>query len=312
MNTPYRSATLLVNRAARGSSRVEPERIARYLRKQGVETQLVLPESAEAGTAAAHKAAERGDELLFVAGGDGTLRDAALGLAGSDTALAALPVGTVNIWAREVGIPHGLRAAVDAHLTGQLRRIDLGRADGSCFLLMASLGWDAEIVRKVRPSWKKRLGDAAYMLEAARTIPRLRPSRTHWRTDGTEHDEEIALMVISNTRLYGGLVKFAPEALADDGRLDVVALCPKNPFEVLRLSGRLALSRVEEDVRSVVERADEVQVTTARLPVQLDGDYFGETPMTFHVERGALLVSIPGGPLPAILGGDQPPAGFDT
>lgn len=312
METPYTSATVLVNPAARGIQRADPDRLARYLRKQGLRTTLVVPDSPDAATAAAGEAAVRGDELLFVLGGDGSLRDAALGVAGSGTAVAAVPVGTVNIWAKEAGIPHGVRAAVDAHLGGQVQRIDLGRANGSCFLLMASVGWDAEVARRVNPGWKRKLGDVAYMLEAARTLPRLRPVRTRWRTT-TAHEDGVALMVISNTRLYGGLVKFAPGALADDGLLDVVALCPTNAFETARLSARLALARVGDDVRTIVERAEEVHVETPALPVQLDGDYFGETPMTFRVDRGALLVSVPAGPLPAIIAGDEwRTTGFET
>ena len=123
----------------------------------------------------AAQSATRGDDLLFVIGGDGSVRDAALGLAGSNTALAAVPAGTVNIWAKEAGIPNGLRAAVDAHITGQSVHIDLGRAAGQCFLLMAGIGWDAQVARNVAPWLKRHLGDIAYIIQAGWMLPQLRP-----------------------------------------------------------------------------------------------------------------------------------------
>ncbi|MCC7366755.1 MAG: diacylglycerol kinase family lipid kinase [Dehalococcoidia bacterium] len=303
MQPPYRSATLLVNPAARGVARrvPEPERIVRYLRHRGLEAQLVTPGSALEATAAAEAAAARGDDLLFVAGGDGSVRDAALGLAGSDTALAALPAGTVNIWARETGVPRGIRAAVDAHLAGQTAHVDLGRADGHCFLLMASAGWDAAVARRVSPRLKRRLGDVAYMLQGAKMAPRLRPIPACWHTDGAAHEGRVGVLVVSNTRVYGGKVQFSPGAFADDGLLDVVAACPGSPWAVARLGARLARGRIAADPAATAEVAHEVTIDTPGIPYQLDGDYAGESPVTFRADPGALRVSLPAGPRPAIL-----------
>ncbi|NJD65825.1 MAG: hypothetical protein FIB00_11385, partial [Chloroflexi bacterium] len=118
--TRLRRGTVLVNLAARGVTKdFDGTRITRYLARKGVAAGLVLPSSGADATVKAREAAERGDDILFVVGGDGSVRDTALGLAGSETALAAVPAGTVNIWAREAGIPTGIRAAVAAHLDGQ-------------------------------------------------------------------------------------------------------------------------------------------------------------------------------------------------
>ena len=106
------NATLLVNSAARGvKASFDPTRMVRYLEKRGVTTALMLPDSAADATVKARASAERRDDLLFAVGGDGTMRDVAKGLAGSETALAAVPGGTVNIWAKEAGIPNTMRAA---------------------------------------------------------------------------------------------------------------------------------------------------------------------------------------------------------
>lgn len=103
--------------------------------------------------------------------------------------------------------------------------------------------------------------------------------------------------MLSNTRLYGGRIELAPGALADDGLLELVALCPERFGDGTRLALKAALHRLEGDARAVVNSIKELAIDTPGLPVQLDGDYVGQTPMTFRCERRALLVSVPAGPL---------------
>ncbi|MEX0783440.1 MAG: diacylglycerol kinase family protein [Dehalococcoidia bacterium] len=300
--TDPRRATFLVNPAARGvEKRLDADRAVRYLRKRGLEVELRTPASPLEMTALAATSAERGDELLFVAGGDGSLRDAARGLAGSNTALAPVPAGTVNVFAREVGLPLGVRTAIDAHLTGRVVRIDLGRAGEQPFLLMASAGWDAAIVGGVSLGLKRRMGDLAYAVKAAKALPGMRTRPARWEVGDEVHEGPLALMVVSNTRLYGGRLRFSPLALADDGLLDVVALCPRGLPDALRMSARIVMRRAAHDRHALSARAASIRIETPGIPVQLDGDYAGETPMAFAVDPGALAVSIPAGPSPEIL-----------
>lgn len=295
-------ATVIVNPTARGvPASFDGSKLIRYLGKHGCEAVLVVPDSGAEASQQARLSAERNDNLLFVVGGDGSMRDAAVGLAGSGTALAAVPAGTVNIWAKEAGIPRGLRASVDAHLGGQSVHMDLGRAGDACFLLMAGVGWDAAIASQVSPKLKKATGDIAYMVQAAVMAPRLRTTRTRWTADGEDFEEPLAWMVLSNSRLYGGKVELTPDAVIDDGLLDMVAMCPRGVAETARLAGKVATGMRQDD-RLIQRRVGEVRVSSAGLPVQLDGDYAGETPMTFRVDPGALLVSVPAGPLAEVFG----------
>jgi YegS/Rv2252/BmrU family lipid kinase len=301
MPQQVRSATILVNLAARGvSRRFDAGRALAYVRRRGLEADLVTPGSAAEATRAAREAAFAGRDLLLVVGGDGTLRDAADGLAGSSTALAAIPAGTANVWAKEARIPRGLRAAFDAHLRGQRVRMDLGRAGNHPFLLVAGAGWDAEIARRIRPAVKRRLGVAAYLAQAALTLPRLRPPIVRWEVPGRASQGPLAVMVLSNTRLYGGLVEFSPGALADDGLLDVCALEPRQRGDGARLVLELVAGRLARDRRVTTARVPELTIETPGLPVQLDGDPITETPLHFTVEPRALLVSMPAGPLPPV------------
>jgi diacylglycerol kinase (ATP) len=302
MESLLRRATFIVNPSARGvSTSFDPRRPVRYLERRGVATVLEVPGSPAGVTLAAAAAAERGADLVFVLGGDGTLRDAANGLAGSNTALAALPGGTVNIWVREMGIPRRLRAAIDAHLHGQRVRADLGLADRRRFLLMASAGWDALAAHAVSPRLKRVAGDLAYIASFARLLPRLRYQPIRWRTGIATDDHRMAMIVISNTRLYGGRVHFTPEACATDGLLDVAAVCPQGILAALRVGVRVAADRIATDRSVIALRTPELAIETPGIPLQLDGDYAGETPARFSVEARALAVSVPPGPLPPVL-----------
>lgn len=299
--TPPRTATVLVNPSARGvSKRFEGMRVVRYLARREIEAQLIIPSSVLDATREAAESAKRADDLLFVVGGDGSVRAAALGLAGSQTALAAVPAGTVNVWAIEAGIPRDIKSALDVHVSGQVVRADLGRADGDCFLLMAGIGWDAEVARRV-PSWlKEYVGDYAYLTQAAWMLPRFRPRLSRWTVGDAAFEEPLAWMVVGNTRLYGGRIELTAEAMVDDGQLDLIAFAPENISDGARLLAKLGIRRFHDDDRVFQARAAEVSFSTPGLPVQLDGDFAGKTPMTFSADPGALRVSIPAGPLPAI------------
>lgn len=295
-------ATLLVNPAARGvPGDLDGADLLSYLARRNVQTQLVIPGSGAEATRAARLSAERGDDLLFVLGGDGSVRDAARGLAGSETALAAVPAGTVNIWAKEAGIPSGIRRALHAHIYGQSVHMDLGRAGDDVFLLMAGVGWDAQIASRVSRRLKRVSGQLAYMAQAAWLAPRLRPRQTRWTTANGAMEHPLAWMVLSNSRLYGGKVRLTPDAAVDDGQLDVIAFCPEKALDTVRMAAKV-IRGARQDRRMLRLREASLSIETPGLPVQLDGDRVGETPMTFSADHRALLVSVPSGPLAAIFG----------
>jgi len=311
MNDTPRRATILVNPEARHAiRRFDPEAALELLGARGFQVRLAVPGSPAQATDAARATAERGDEFLFVVGGDGSLRAVAMGLAGSRTALAAVPAGTVNIWARETGLPlDSWESAIECHLGGQIVPVDLGRADGHCFLLMAGVGWDAAVAKRVPSRLKRKLGDVAYLLQAAGMLPQLRPSPARWTIDGEVREGPLAFMVIGNTRLYGGMIQFTKSAYVNDGLLDVVALCPGSIVDGARLSMKTLTGRLGGDHHVLENRARIVTIETTGIPVQLDGDFVGETPMEFRIDPGALRVSLPAGPLPAIFSGQASPVG---
>src|SRR3972149_1911532 len=141
MSSVDRKETMvIVNPAAHNvPSRKRLDEADRWLRGQGWQVEWRQTEGPQQATELAAAAAARELPLLFVCGGDGTLSEAVNGLAGSETALAPIRAGTVNIWAKEMGFPRKPVAAVKAAVLGERRRIDLGRAGGRDFLLTAGV-----------------------------------------------------------------------------------------------------------------------------------------------------------------------------
>src|SRR4051812_34169890 len=132
----------------------------------------------------AAEASARGVPFVLVAGGDGTLNEAIQGLADSATAVGQIPLGTVNIWSRELALPHDPVEAARELVAGEVRRIDLGRANGRYFLLMAGLGFDAEAIHAIEGETKRRFGPAALFLVGALAALRSRGTDLRVRADG--------------------------------------------------------------------------------------------------------------------------------
>lgn len=259
------------------------------------------------GTRIARDAAAQGYDVVVAAGGDGTINEVVNGLAGTRAALGTLPVGTMNVWAREIGLPLQPRATAEALLRARVRRVDLGRAGGRYFLLMAGVGIDAAVVGEVSSPEKRRLGVFAYVLRALGVATRYRGRRARVVIDGKRAGGRVLLVVIGNSQLYGGLVKITARAIIDDGLLDVCIIKGSSPLSAPLRILSILLRRYNLDPKIEYHRARTVRVETrGSLPVQVDGDHIGETPMTFEVAPGALWALLPP-ELPSDLVRAEPP-----
>src|SRR5205809_7126705 len=171
MTGPFESkeAVVIVNPTAHNAAKRKALSAADGgLREQGWKAEWAETSGAGDATTAAVKAAERRVAIVFVCGGDGTLNEAVNGLAGSETAVSVIPSGTVNLWAREMGLLKKPAEAVRLAVQGVRRRIDLGRAGSRYFLSQVSFGVDAAVVQRVSHGMKGRLGAAADALSAHR------------------------------------------------------------------------------------------------------------------------------------------------
>jgi diacylglycerol kinase (ATP) len=300
-------ALLIVNPVARGlPPMTRLEGAAARLRGAGWETSLEVTQTPGDATKLARRVALAGWDAAVACGGDGTVNEVVNGIAGSETALAVIPSGTANVWAKEVRIPRDAVAAAEAIVSAETRRVDLGLAlrpsDGGAeperryFLLMAGIGIDAHVLSVTPGEAKRRLGAASYVVKGVGEVIRYRSQPVSVRLDDQEMLLDLTWMLAGNTRSYGGVVNVAGDALADDGLLDVYAVeghgWRRAAAIVLRvLIGRLAGARgvVSRRVRSI-----ELPPSPA-FPMQVDGDYLGPTPVRIVVEPRALSVMVPRG-----------------
>jgi diacylglycerol kinase (ATP) len=274
----------------------ELEATAAWLTARGLPTALRLTSGPESATALAEEAVRAGVPLVIAAGGDGTINQGGQALAGHTTALAVLPTGTVNVWAREAGIPLNLAEAREVILRGVRRRIDLGRAGSRYFLLMAGIGIDAEATRRVERQWLRRIG--LKVLDYIATSSYLgfteRPRRLWVVRQGQRKRISAVQIVIGNTRLFAGAFAFTQRAIADDGWLDVVFVGGHRLRHRAQVLLRALLRLPSLGPHARYERVRTIRLESDRpLAVQIDGELIGRLPMTFAVAPRALTVIVP-------------------
>ncbi|HTI13221.1 MAG TPA: diacylglycerol kinase family protein [Dictyobacter sp.] len=271
-----------------------------YLRAHNWIVELKLTEGQHDGQRIARAAVQQKLDVVIAVGGDGTVNEVVQELAESDTALGVIPSGTVNVWAREIGIPLDLVGAREILTSGQKRRIDLGQVNDRYFLLMASIGLDAEITHAVEKHTIKRLGVLGYaFLGTALGIGF--PNFISFLQIGQQTIRARALQVIlGNTQLYGGAVKFAWKARCDDGQLDLIIVRNQKLFGRISVLIDFLMHRKERAHWVQYERVKEVKIhTNAPVAIQADGDPIGYTnksgfpPTIFRVVPSALTVVVP-------------------
>ena len=253
----------------------------------------------------AREAVERGVDVVFAAGGDGTLNEITNALVGSDTALAPLPTGTANVFARELGMklpnplsPNWLVPVYQSLSRGRIQRIDVGKcATGRHWLLWASAGFDGFVVHNVEPRSRqsKRLGKIGYLADAVRSVFKFRSAPSVVTADGQVYEGEYLLINISNCRMFlGGEFNLNPRGVFDDGLFEVFLFKGRDWSKLPIYAMDVTLDVHEDNPDVVVVQARNVAVETRRpIPYHLDGEPAANTPFAVQIVPKALRVLIP-------------------
>jgi YegS/Rv2252/BmrU family lipid kinase len=294
-------ACIVYNPAARNAPPLVPlSAAAAAMFDHGWEIELQSTLRAGHATQLARMAVERGASVVFACGGDGTLNEVVNGLAGGSAALGVLRGGMGDVFGKEAGIPRAPDQALRVLVDGVRHRFDLGLAGERYFLLMCGVGLDAGVVRAVPSGAKRWLGSTSYAIWGARELLRYRAQPTRLCIDGAEREVRLYWLLLGNTRSYGGIANITSKALVDDGLLDAYVFEGGGAGWLAPTALRLATHRQDGGRGISFQRVHELEVASPGLPVQVDGEYIGETPMRFSIAPSMLEVLLPRGKAEAL------------
>lgn len=231
--------------------------------------------------------------LIVVGGGDGTISEVVDCLALGDRVLGLLPLGTSNNFARTLGIPLTLDAAIDVILTGKVADVDLGQVDGDYFANVASLGLTARVAGQV-PHWAKRhLGRLGYALTGVMAIASQSPFEATLTVDGITHRMSAHQIVIANGRFHAGR-PITADASADDRQLSVQVIATRHRWQLIRVLLAYFAGRGDEHPGTLALTGSELTLDcTPAQQLEVDGELKASTPVRIQVAEEALTVVVP-------------------
>ena len=296
----YTKAVLIYNPQAGRRRRLRPQQIrtaTEELERNGVSVQTQATTGPGSGTELACDAIQNGADLIVVCGGDGTINEVVCGMAHSCVPLAVLPCGTANVLARELRLPRDMRAAARAIPSATPRRLALGLAGNRYFLLMAGVGFDAQIIYKLALRWKNLLGIGSYVLETIRQV--LFEPKKAFVVSTEDRQMEATFACTSKSRHYGPF-HMVREADLFSESFFVYCFRSRNRlryflYSLALLTGRL--DRLADVVRFPARkvRCEAIGSSPKKILFQVDGELAGWLPCTIEMVPDALTLLVPAG-----------------
>ncbi len=264
--------------------------------------------AADPGFSQARAALDAGADVVLAGGGDGTVRAVAEVLAGTKTPMALVPLGTGNLLARNIHLEvNDLRGNIHAALFGHQRFIDsarmqienekTGESAEHVFLVIAGIGMDAEVVRDTNDGLKKAVGWLAYTEAGVRHLPGRRKKVSIELDDLPAQSRKIRSVLFANCGLVPGGIDFIPQAMIDDGVLDVVVMSPRSAIGWVAMSTKIVFKHKRNLPVMTYYRSGKVTIRCAEpMPTQIDGDTFGRaTQVTVQIDPASLLIRVKDG-----------------
>jgi diacylglycerol kinase (ATP) len=286
---------VVINPAA-GQDQPLLKSLNKVFQENEVDWDIAITKGRGDGQRLARKAAQSGEDVVLVYGGDGTVMECASGLIGSQTPLAILPGGTANVMARDLGLPLDLieaaTLAVNPH--SRIRCVDMGQVGEQTFLLRAGIGFEAEMVEGADRELKDRLGVLAYGLSALQTLANPPLARYRLRLDGVDEEYDGLACVVANSGNLGAAdIVLSKKTDISDGLLDVFVVTETDLPALVSLAASVVSGRPDPpalkhwQVREVSIESEPIQA------VQLDGELIGKTPVTMKILPEAVRIITP-------------------
>ena len=290
---------VLLNRSG-GTARADPnitEKVADALRAAGIDAELETIDGADC-VKRCRAVAKRGDKLVIVGGGDGTISAAASVLVGTNTALGVLPLGTLNHFARDLGIPDKLEEAAQLIAKGSERRVDVAEMNGRVFINNSAIGLYPLMVRD-RESQQERLGRSkklAMIIASARILIRFGHQRLTLTINDEKAQVDTPLLFVGNNSYRLDLGAAGQRDAVDEGNLSVFVMRKKTRRGFMAASVRALFNRARKDDMVQLDNVQRLKVESHRsaLAVSLDGEVVREKPpLEYRIRSKALRVIAP-------------------
>jgi YegS/Rv2252/BmrU family lipid kinase len=288
-----RRFALLVNPASAGGKGLDAlPAVHETLDALGASHRTVLTRSIEHAHEQAVAAASAGETVVAVSG-DGLLRPIAAALKNTESAVALIPCGRGNDFARILGVPSEPAAAARVAVEGNERLVDVASVDGTPFVGIASFGFDSD-ANRIANDTKRIKGNAVYLYAALRALAAWKPAAFSVTVDGSLHQATGFSVVVGNSKAYGGGMYVLPQAELDDGRLDVLIAKETSKLTFLRELPKIFKGQHLDSPHAEFLRGEVIEVATDRpFVIYADGDPIGATPATLRVEPRCLRVIAP-------------------
>ena len=306
--------------------RHEIEEAVAFLSRHGLTVVCRETTKPREATELARDAVMRGAKVVIAAGGDGTVSEVANGIVHTDAALGVLPVGTNNSWALQMGIPalnpwwpgtnvvkmvadieeriarpltanyYGtvILNAAQVLVDGRTVAVDMGEVSGRYFLNWAGIGLDAAILESIPQKEKRTWGSWAYLFTTIGALGRGSSTDVQLILDGKALKVNTQEIIVSNIRLYGGMLEIGAKARVNDAKLDVCIFKGDSFFTFIQHALKILSHQHIGDPMVEYYQCSEIVIESAcAMPVHLDGEPFTQTPLTIRAVPSALKVIIP-------------------
>lgn len=262
------------------------EDVEKTLKEMGYIVDTKETEKKSDATHFARQACEQKYDFVVAMGGDGTINEAVSGLAEQphQPLFSLIPLGTVNDFARALGISLDPEEAIQALKTGEEKAVDIAKAGDHYFMNILAIGDIAESTSSVTPEQKTRLGALAYFIEGIKAITSEEETHFEIKHDHGVWEGDAKLVLVALTNSVGGFEKLAPEALTDDGLLHLYIVEHAKLAGFIRIAGALWRGKLEDDPSVEAIHTTKVSIKTIEpLVCNIDGDEGIATPFEIEV-----------------------------
>ncbi len=272
----------------------QEEEIKEILQQYHVDPTFLYTSVDESGTGLAKEAAAQEADIVIAAGGDGTIHAVAKGLIGTRATLGIIPRGTMNNLARSLFLPETIKEACEVIVNGRTQRIDAGTINGHLFLEVAGIGLEASLFPMAEEM--KRPGILSSIRGAIQgfiTLLRFKPEKLYITINNKERSYRAIQVTVCNAPYYGAHLEVAPDAVMDDGLLDVVIYRNFSKREYLQHG--LSISRGKRDFQPKIarRRIQSMRILSEQpIDIHADGMPKGQTPALIQVEPAVLRVRV--------------------